>query len=110
MTLFLLGFVLGALLAGIAAYVVAKQQDAGHRREQALLHGRLRSLLCLVEVGALKPENHDAVTLLDDTHAMVIDHGTAPGHRHTSTSGSEEQRSITGDDSPEEEVRSIFHR
>ena len=111
MTIFLLGFVVGALITGIVAYVVAKQHEARSRREQALLHGRLRSLLALVEIGSLRSENREATSLLDDTRAMVRDQDGVPVGRQTRTNGSTEQGSISGTRYPaEEDVRPIFHR
>lgn len=91
MILFLLGLVLGLLLAGTAGFALATQHHAHLRRDRALLRGRLRSVLCLVEIGALTPENNDAISLLSETKAMVTDQDTPPLQKRRRTKSNKQE-------------------
>ena len=111
MMLFLLGLILGLGISGIASYLYWRGRYGSLRGEHALLHGRLRSLLCLVEIGALKPENRDAISLLSETRAMVTDGHVGPVHTHRPVSVSEEHESTSWEpDFVEDDVAPIFPR
>jgi hypothetical protein len=112
MTVFLIGFVLGLVVAAIASFVYWRQQTAVLRHDKALFEGRLRSLLCLVDMDALKPENRDAIRMIMETRRLVSDQDPVLIRKHEVAESSErpDEGIRERESAYEDEVSPLFPR
>lgn len=77
MTLLVVGFILGALVAGGAVWLYTRHHTEVLRHEHHLLRGRLRSFVALMDSGLLTSDDPQVRTMLLETGERVTDGGGA---------------------------------
>jgi hypothetical protein len=70
---FIIGLVVGVLVAGIAVWLYDRYKSEAIRRERNFLQNRLRSVLALLDGGLLKAEDPEVRKMLVDTQEMLAE-------------------------------------
>ena len=98
--LFVLGLIVGSVVASTATLMYSRRQSESTTRDLALLQARLRTLVRLAEAGFIRPDTVEAANVLNEVHDLVTVEGAHVVRSHVNV--------VASDDESDEYVPSVF--